>query len=77
MFLMFLDNFDALILKLIIFIKKILFNIFLNKKYFKKQPNNVTIKAKLAKLCILTQVSSLEPTGSCKARPGRFLAYLL
>ena len=74
MFLIFLDNFDVLILKLIIFIKKILFNIFLNKKYFKKQPYN---KAKLAKLCILTQVSSLEPTGSCKARPGRFLAYLL
>jgi len=44
MFLMFLDNFDVLILKLIIFIKKILFNIFLNKKYFKKQPNNVTTK---------------------------------
>ena len=75
MFLVFLYNFDALILKLIIFIKKILFNIFLNKKYFKKQL--ITIKAKLAKLCILAQVSSLEPTGSCKARPGRFLAYLL
>jgi hypothetical protein len=44
MFLVFLDNFDILILKLIIFIKKILFNIFLNKKYFKKQPNNVTTK---------------------------------
>jgi hypothetical protein len=45
MFLVFLDNFDALILKLIIFIKKILFNIFLNKKYFKN--NLTTLQSKL------------------------------
>ena len=31
-------------------------------------------KLKKTKLCILTQVSLLEPTGSCKARLGRFLA---
>jgi len=34
-FLVFLNYFDILISK-IIFLKKILFNIFLNKKYFKK-----------------------------------------
>jgi len=35
--LVFLDHFDALILKIIFFLKKYYFNIFLNKKHFEKQ----------------------------------------
>jgi len=37
---MFLDHFDALMSKIIFFKKKYYFNIFLNEKHFKKQPQS-------------------------------------